>query len=391
VVRPQRLGSAFGLFLGTFIVVAGCGSKRPPAEGDGTTIPTSSGGNGQTFVTDAGGAPPPGCGVQPNGSACTCTDVALFFDAPTIYFVLDRSLSMADNDKWTQIRIVVGQILRGLGPRAKFGAMMFPGSSAEGCGPGTEVMSIRPGDPPSSGVDGPTTTQLLTVTRVSPAGGTPTAASLQAVVPILRNAGGKAFVILATDGAPNCNPNLACGPDQCQYNIQNLQDCPANGPQNCCAAPIGTPENCNDTSATLAAVTTLEEAGFPTYVLGLPGTGGPYAYILDQMATNGGTAQASEPKYYAVDTASQDAMLAALKKITAQIVGTCTFQLQKAPADPNLVNVYLDDVVLPYEPVNGWSLDDTNVTLLGSACSRVKNGDVLDVRIIAGCPRVEPR
>ena len=389
MVRPRRIGSGFGVFLGTFIVVAGCGSKRPPPASDGPPYGTSSGGNGQTFVTDAGTLPP-GCGVQQSGSACTCTDVGLFLDAPTIYFVLDRSLSMADGDKWTQIRIVVGKILRGLGPRAKFGAMMFPGASADGCGPGTEVMSIRAGDPPSSGVDGPTTTELLTVTRVAPAGGTPTAASLQAVVPILRKAGGKAFVIVATDGAPNCNPNAACGSDQCQYNIQNLPDCPANGSPNCCAPPDGTPENCNDTASTLAAVTALEQAGYPTYVLGLPGAG-PYASILDQMATNGGTAQTGEPKYFAVDTASQAAMLAALKKITAQIVGTCRFQLQKAPADPNLVNVYLDDVVLPYEPVNGWTLNDTNVTLLGSACDRVKSGDVLDVRIISGCPRVEPK
>ena len=31
------------------------------------------------------------------------------------------------------------------------------------------------------------------------------------------------------------------------------------------------------------------------------------------------------------------------------------------------------------------------VTLLGDTCTKVMNGDVLGVRIIAGCPRVEPR
>ena len=51
----------------------------------------------------------------------------------------------------------------------------------------------------------------------------------------------------------------------------------------------------------------------------------------------------------------------------------------------------MDDAVLPYEPVNGWTISGKTVTLVGTACERVKSGDVLDVRIIAGCPRIEPR
>ena len=84
-------------------------------------------------------------------------------------------------------------------------------------------------------------------------------------------------------------------------------------------------------------------------------------------------------------------MLAALKKIAARITGTCSFYLKETPADPAEVNVYLDDAPIAYEPVNGWTIDDKTVTLVGSACDRVKNGDALDVRIIAGCPRIEPR
>jgi hypothetical protein len=55
------------------------------------------------------------------------------------------------------------------------------------------------------------------------------------------------------------------------------------------------------------------------------------------------------------------------------------------------VNVYLDEAVLPHDPVNGWKIDGGTVTLLGTACDRVLSGDVLDVRIITGCPTVEPR
>ena len=70
---------------------------------------------------------PPGCGQKDDGSFCDCVDVPLFAEAPNIYFVLDRSGSMAEDNKWGQVRQIVAQILRGLGPRANFGATLFPG------------------------------------------------------------------------------------------------------------------------------------------------------------------------------------------------------------------------------------------------------------------------
>jgi len=81
-------------------------------------------------------------------------------------------------------------------------------------------------------------------------------------------------------------------------------------------------------------------------------------------------------------------MLTAFKKIAAKIAGTCSYTLQDAPADPNLVNVYMDDIIQPKDPVNGWTIDGKTVTLVGQACAQVQEGDVLSVRIIAGCPTV---
>jgi hypothetical protein len=147
------LAASFAVAIST-----GCGSERPPPAGSsGTVTPGSSGG---LFASDAGSAPP-GCGKAPDGTVCACIDVPLFEDPPNIYFVLDRSGSMAESNKWTQVRVVVGQIMRALGPRANFGATMYPATAdKDGCGAGSEIMSIRPGDPPSSSQDGPTTTFL---------------------------------------------------------------------------------------------------------------------------------------------------------------------------------------------------------------------------------------
>ena len=148
---------------------------------------------------------------------------------------------------------------------------------------------------------------------------------------------------------------------------------------------------CLDSAATTSAVAALASAGIPVYVIGLPGAS-TYASLLDSLATAGGTALPASPKYYKVDsTSTSAALLATLKKIAAKIVATCEFKLKEAPKDPNLVNVYLDDVVLPQEPVNGWKIDGNTVTLLGSTCAKTLAGDVLDVRIITGCPTVGPR
>lgn len=371
-----------------FVLAAGCGSRRPPPAGD-TSVPDVGASGGGPFA-NAGSTKPPGCGTAPDGTYCDCIDAPLFVDPPNMYFVLDRSGSMAESNKWTQVRIVVGKILRALGPRANFGAMIYPGSAGV-CAGGIEVMETRPGDPPSSQVDGPTTETLLTRTQVQPFGGTPTSASLHAVLPIVQKLPGKTFVILATDGAPNCNERATCSFDKCMPNIEDVPGCPKEGPFNCCEPPDGFHENCLDSAASVSAASALASAGIPVFVIGLPGTAA-YASVLDELAVAGGTATgATTPKYFAVDAASEAAMLTALKKVAAKIVATCEFKLKEPPADPRLVNVYLDDVVLPFDPVNGWSIEGDTVTLLGDACSRVQNGDVLDVRIIAGCPRVEPR
>lgn len=370
-------------------LAVGCGAERPPVSDDG---PGAGGtGGGAQLGADPSAGRPPGCGTKADGAQCACLDVPLYVDPPTIYFVLDRSGSMRSPDKWNQVRVTVGTIMRSLGPRARFGAAMFPAASAtDACLPGDEILSVRAGDPPSSGVDGPTTSALLAATRVTPSGGTPTGPTLERVRARLEGIAGQKFVVLATDGAPNCNPNAGCGYDRCQPNLEDMYGCPKEGPRNCCEPPDGLRENCTDAATTLTAIGALKSRGIPVYVVGLPGAA-PYASLLDEMATMGGTALATSPKYFAVGAASEDVMLAALKKVAAQITGTCTFDLEEEPADASLVNVYMDDVVLPFEPDDGWTISGKTVTLVGAACERVKSGDVLDVRIIAGCPRVEPR
>lgn len=369
-------------------VFAGCANERPEPAGFFAYAPPGPG-TGGGGLGDAG-LKPPGCGKKDDGSFCDCIDVPLFTNPPNMYFVIDHSGSMAEGEKWNAVRTVMAKILRGLGPRANYGATLFPGFTNATCGAPVEILPISPGDPLGQG-DGPTTTKLLAATDSAPFGGTPTAAALRFALTKLQGVSGKTFVILLTDGGPNCNSTTPCTFDKCMPNIEEVPGCPAGGPTNCCESPNGSNEACLDASATQTAVAALKNAGFPVYVVGIPGTT-KYAALLDQLAIAGGTAQATAgAKYFQVNSTNDSEILGVLKRISAQIIATCDFDLKEPPQAPENVNVYLDDVILPADPVNGWKIDGAKVTLLGSACQKLLAGDVLSVRIIAGCPTVKPR
>jgi hypothetical protein len=377
-IAAARAALAVGLGL------AACGSDaRPPllfTGADGTGAGAGAPGGAALGGTDAA---PPCCGVGPDGGVCACLDLPILGAAPTLYFVLDRSGSMAEAGKWDTVRSVVVDVMRALGPRATFGAAVFPDPTADTCGPGIEVMTPRRGDTPA-GTYGPTSAYFERATSAPASGGTPTAATLTALAPRLAAYPGKTYVILATDGAPNCDAAAACTVDDCPLNIEGTPGCAPGTLPNCCDRQ---PLSCLDARPTLDAVSALEAAGVDTYVIGAPGTV-PYASLLDAMADAGGTARSGSPRYYAVDGTDAAAFGAALKAVAARITATCALTLDTTPPDPDAVNVYLDTTVVPRTATDGWRLDGATITLLGATCAKVLAGDVLDVRIIAGCPTV---
>jgi hypothetical protein len=332
-------------------------------------------------------------------------DEPLFPNAPNLYFVLDRSGSMSDswgtggNSKWQVVVNAIRQLVVGLGPRANIGAAIFPNPrSADQCAPGVEALAPRPGDSPA-GRPGPTAAALFGALGSMPGGGTPTAATLRSpwLLQRLQSLGttGQTYVILATDGGPNCNPRATCGVDpggelQCQPNIEAVQGCQPGVLPNCCAlASYGGASSCLDSQPTIDAVTALNASGFPVYVIGVPGSG-PYGALLDELAIAGagGPDAGGASHYYAADTADQALFAKAISQIAAQLTGGCTVQLDNTPPDPMLVNVFLGGKVLPQLGPDGWTLDGTTVTIEGASCQSILNGEVLDVRVVAGCPVV---
>jgi hypothetical protein len=369
-------------------VGASCQSERRA----GGIALTGAGASGGGFQPSTGGGP---CVIDGD---CGNDVHAISFDVPNIYFVFDRSGSMAEaaaessgDTRYQVVRGAAIDLVRSLGPLINVGAALFPHGDIAGdpCRDGGEVMPVQAGDPIGEmGASGPTTKAFSLSTNVKPNGGTPIAATMDKLRPTLASLGGRTFALLLTDGGPNCNAAALCSAQECMPTIEGDPNCPST--VNCCAPGMSYagPEMCLDRAPTVAAVQAIADAGVTVYVIGIPGSEA-YHQVLDEMAVAGAAPLQSGPtQYHAVDD------LATLGALFSQIAAeaiSCTFALSDPPADKGFTNVYLDCEAVPNDPVDGWDwLGDDAVELHGAACAKLKSGQVKQVQVASGCPTEVP-
>jgi hypothetical protein len=345
-----------------------CGPRDHGVDDDGGSAPTSAKSTSSNgFQTDGASI----CGAEVHQAQSKY---------PLIYFVIDRSGSMAEIDpasgatRLERVQEAAGDMVNSLGSLVRVGAAMYPESSiSDDCATGEQVFEpqVGAGSAFADAID------------KSPFGGTPTAATLEAIAPIVNDFSGTRAVILATDGAPNCNQDASCGPAECMVNI--FGDCPSG---NCCQPPEGTSLNCVDRAPSILAVKALADAGTDVYVVGIPGTE-LFSGVLNQMAAVGGVPQENaDTSYYKVD--DLDALAGLFKEIAGNLV-SCTFTLGDPPEVQGMTNVYFDDVVVPQDPQNGWVwVDGDTIEIVGNACQRLRDGEVKDIQFVSGCPTVAP-
>jgi hypothetical protein len=311
---------------------------------------------------------------------CEGRQIALQLNAPNLYFALDHSGSMQLDSKWTNVRQVVSQLITQIGAGARFGATMFPGvSEADSCVAGVEVMPLQQGD-----AQGTLANAFLAATAANPNGGTPTAATLGMLMPKLSGLSGGTFVILATDGGPNCNSGLACNVAQCTSNIDGVPGCVGGGAVNCCDPPAVNGLGCLDEANAVKATSNLAAAGVQTFVMGIPGSA-PYGPVLDAIATAGGTARPVEPLYYQVGTSDVAALSGALAQIAARTGAGCAFTLATLPAHADQAQVSVNGAPVARSGPDGWSLNGKALTLSGASCTAVRAAGAPSAQLVDGC------
>lgn len=336
---------------------------------------------------------------------CGVTSVEATFSAANVLLVIDKSSSMDDQPegfelkKWEALKAALEPALGAVEGEMSFGLLLYPFGEAvdipldcfEGCcevptGSAAIQVGIEPGTSSAGKV-------MAALDASAPGGGTPTAAALDAALVYFTTGDGKElkgerFVLLATDGGPNCGANDAtCAADHCTPNLDGL--CPAEQ-GNCC---VGEGSYCLDDAAVVEKIRALADAGVPTFVVGIPGTEA-YADYLNAFATAGGVANPSTPPdYYAVSAeGGVDELTRTFSDITTHLVRSCQVELGPTAPEKKLVNVAVDCAIVPFAEGAGWDIgDDTPTTLVlaGDSCKHVEREGARRIDVVYGCPTVK--
>ncbi len=322
----------------TLPTTAGTGGSAGLSSGTDNAVPASADAN---------------CGIQTSAATPQPVDLLL---------LLDRSGSMADDiatdnpctgglggrfgaapcsPKWPAMTSSLNQVLASSPAAVQWGLKFFSSPKGQACtvSPGADVAV------------GPNTAAKIqaAMAGTSPENNTPTMAAINAAVAYFGavNDSLAHYVLLATDGLPNCDPGTS---------------------------GVVTNTSVNDAANAIAAAF---NAGMKTYVVGI----GASAGNLDDFARAGGTGH-----YF--PATSPDQLTAALGSIVVAVT-SCTFTMAAVPPDPNNLGVYLDkNTRVPANAENGYSLgaDGTTVTFSGSFCDGIRNGTYQVMQVYFGCP-----
>jgi hypothetical protein len=368
------------------VATAGCGFKAnvEPSGSGGTVDASTQAGSGGVAGTAGGGGKG---GTTPviivvagstgtdGGSAtgtldsnCGLKTQSAKMIPPDIMLVMDRSLSMTNdvNDKqctgatgnngncgpsskWELMVPALNQVITATDARVNWG-MFYLGDEPAQCGVATAPVV------PVATMNATAITTSLTGNQFNGQTGTPTRRAVQGAVSYLTGLADQnpKFLLLATDGQPNC------------ATANSL--------------------NTDDSTGTRQAVADALAAGIPTFVVGIGNTGA--AATLDQVAIAGGRPQTGgATSYYQVNDAA--ALGSALGTIVGQ-AASCTFNIGVAPDGTTTtgLGVFGDGVKIPMDPANGWSFKDaamTTIVLNGSICDQVMAGTVHDVSVAFVC------
>jgi hypothetical protein len=322
--------------------------------------------------------------------SCGGTAASLTRRQASAILVIDRSGSMEQNTldgvrKWTALLAALERALPRIERNVSLGLVTFPQAMPAGVPRSQEsVCALRTALDLEPRLNAAATI-MARLRADRPEGPTPTQGAEEVAGRWFVNEpdreGGR-YIILATDGAPNCNTAL------------DPRVCPCTGAPGQCDPTMNTfaPINCLDDARTRASIRRFREQDVFTYVLGLNGAES-FTSVLDAMAEEGGRPRAASPRFYPANTG--DELVRELSTITSGIAD-CRFALDAPPPDPELVDLRLDGQSLIHDEGqrDGWAWSDAThreIRFFGSTCDRV-SAATGGSRLVAafGCPAPAP-
>lgn len=320
----------------------------------------------------------------------------------------------------SDLRNAMGTFLTQSATDARMGLTFFPADTA--CtAPSSIEVALPPPTADDNGTDSVLTMNASTINgriqNIVPVGGTPTAASLAFAgsTPGLRDNGDSRddYILLLTDGLPNCNeanPNQMCTCDPgicntcggvCQAQIDRCKCTLSSCQMGNCA------RGCLDQDAVVSATRTNKLNGIKTIVVGFGAdtATGDAANVLNAIASEGDFPRKCkngmdsecgsnnrclpsllcEKKYYQATNANE--LSTALREIINNIVGdACEFQLSSTPSQPELMAVIVNGKNVATGP-DTWSYSAGVVTFQGQMCadfraSTTANPYDVEIRIV---------
>jgi hypothetical protein len=344
---PQNLNGGVGGITGA--TTAGTGGERRDA---------GAGGTGVSIDT----APP----MPTVDSNCGATRNTTTRVPPDLLLVFDRSASMSADpatgrncmptatcpSKWNQATAAVNMAVASSQTTIDWGLKLFT-SNGNGCTvtPGVQVPIALNSAPAIA----------TALAGAGPGGNTPTTMAMTLAGDYLATltTSNPRFIVLVTDGQPNCGGG--------------------NGGA--------------DDAAAIAAVAAQAARGYGTFVIGVATASDAMATAtLTSMSAAGMHARPGTPNYYVVNNTAE--LVTALDAIGTQVAG-CTFTLTSPPPDPNNVVVLADGSVVPKATLptdDGWMYGAgmTSVTLTGTYCQQVMTNTVKNVEVLFGCDGIPP-
>lgn len=264
---------------------------------------------------------------------------------PTLLLVIDRSRSMlspmaSGGTRWAVLRSALTSALPPVNETMELGTLVFPApgtSSSMSC-----TASAGPNLLPATNR---VEALLAFLAENPPNGSTPTADAISAATQSLlriRAASSARALVVATDGAPDCNESLDRNSCAC---VANTRPCP--------------PVRCLDDVRTVSRIEAAAASGLPTYVIGIQdGVTSTFSTVLDAMADAGQRAQTNQAhRYYAATSEAElDAAFVAIR----DQVGACSYLTSSVPDRDGSIRVTLNDRELPFDETGavGWSWTD---------------------------------